>query len=121
MNHTIHWIILRVPFLVTFNTSFAREIGPVYAPIEATLEFEVVGDRTNYIDSQNIYPEVKSRILQSNGDKLFHDTRNASAIFSPLFVSRTPHFFFSERIITALGIKVSSANDKYAQKAFIET
>ena len=53
------------PVLNTFNTSFEQRIGSVYAPNGPTLEFEVVGDRTNFIDLQNICLEVKCRLLRS--------------------------------------------------------
>ena len=42
---------------ITFNTSLEQKIGPVYAPNGPTLEFEVIGDRTNLIDLQNIFLE----------------------------------------------------------------
>ena len=113
-------IIERPPILITSNTSFEHKIGPVYAPNGPTLEFEVVGDRTNFFDLQNIYLEVKCRILRPNGDKLDYDAGNAAATGSPSFVNNTLHSLFSECSITANGIKISS-NGNYAQKASTET
>ena len=120
-SHSSLDIFERPPLLITFNTSFEQKIGPVYAPNGPTLEFEVVGDRTNFIDLQNIYLEVKCRILRPNGDKLAYDAGNAAATDAPFFVNNTLHSLFSECSITANGIKISSANGNYAQKAFIET
>ena len=106
---------------ITLNTSFEQKNGPVYAPIGPTLDFEVVGDRTNFIGFQNIYLEFKYWIFRPNGHKLLNDEGIVSATYSPFFVSETLHCLFSGRRITAKGNKVSSANGIYAHKAFIET
>ena len=107
--------------MITLSKSFEQKIGPVYAPNGPTLEFEVVADRTIFIDLQNICLDVKGRILRPNGDKLEYDAGNAAATDAPFFVNNALHSFFSECSITANGIKISSANGNYAQKAFIKT
>ena len=114
-------IIERPPLLNTFNTSFEQKIGPLYALNAPTLKFQVVGDRTNFIDLQNNYLKVKCTILRPNGHKLEYDAGNSAAADSPFFVNNTLHSLFSACSITANGIKISSANGNYAQKAFIET
>ena len=119
-SHSSLEIFERPPVLNTFNTSFEQRIGSVYAPNGPTLEFEVGGDRFNFIDLQNIYLEVKCRILRPNGDKLEYDAGNAAATDAPFFVNNTLHSLFSECSITANDIK-TSYNGNYAQKAFIET
>lgn len=111
----------RPPLLITFDTSFEQKIGPLYAPNGPTLEFEVVGDRTNFIDLQNIYLGIKCKILQSNGNNLRYDATDAAASDLPVFVNNTLHSLFSECTVAANGIKISSANGNYSQKAFIET
>ena len=83
---------LSVP-LFNFNTSLEQKIGPVYAPNGPTLDFEVVGDRTNFIDLQNIYLEVKCRFLTPNGDTLQYNATNAAATESTFLVKKTPQFF----------------------------
>ena len=116
-------IIERPPLLITFNTPFEQKIGPVCAPNGPTLEFEVVGDRTNFSDLQNIYLEVKCWIFRPNGNKLDYDAGNAAANDAPFFVNNAVHSLhslFSECNITPNGIKVSFANGNYAQKAFID-
>ena len=120
-SHSSMEIFERPPLLITSNTSFEQKTGPVYAPNGATLKFEVVGDRTNFVELQNIYLEVKCRILIPNGDKLEYDAGNASANGSPFFVNNTLHSLFFECSITANGIKIPSANGNYGQKAFNET
>ena len=111
----------RPPLLITFDTSFEQKVGPLYAPNGPTLEFEVVGDRTNFIDLQNIYLEVKCKILQSNNNNLRYNAADAALSDSPIFVNNTLHSLFSDCSVTANGIKISSSNGNYAQKAFIET
>ena len=120
-NHSSLDLFEKPPLLVTFDTSFEQKIGPLYAPNGPTLEFELVGDRTNFIDLQNIYLEVKCRILQSNGNNLRYDATDASLTDSPCFVNNTLHSLFSDCTVSANGFKVSSSNGYYAQKAFIET
>ena len=39
------------PLLVTYDQSFEQKTGPLYSP---SLEFDVVGDRNNFIDLQKI-------------------------------------------------------------------
>ena len=43
------------PLLVTFDQSFKQKTGPVYSPSGSSLEFEVVGDRNNFIDLQKTF------------------------------------------------------------------
>ena len=111
----------RPPVLITFDTSFEQKIGPLYSPNGPTLEFEVVGDRTNFIDLQNIYLEVKCKILQSDSNRLRFPTGDAAASDLPIFVNNTLHSLFSDCSVSANGIKIFSSIGNYAQKAFIET
>ena len=37
------------------------------------LEFEISGDRNNFIDLQKIFLEIKCKIVQSSGADLKHD------------------------------------------------
>ena len=120
-SHSSLDIFERPPLLITFDTSFEQKIGPIYAPDGPTLEFEVTGDRSNFIDLQNIYLEVKCKIEQVNGDPLRYHATNATERDTPKFVNNTLHSLFSDCSITANGIKISSANGNYAAKAFLET
>ena len=43
----------------TFDQSFEQKTGTFYSPTGSSLEFEVVGDRNNFIDLQKNYLEVK--------------------------------------------------------------
>ena len=55
------------PFLVTFENAFTQKIGPSYSPDGPMLEFEVLGDRNNFIDLQRTRLEMVARIVRSNG------------------------------------------------------
>ena len=90
-NHSSLDLFEKPSLLVTFDTSFEQKVGPLYAPNGPTLEFEVVGDRTNFIDLQNIYLEVKCRILQANGNILRYDATDANLTDSPCFVNNILH------------------------------
>ena len=45
--------------LVTFDGSFCQKVGPFYSPNGPRLEFEVAGDRKNFIDLKKIFLEIK--------------------------------------------------------------
>ena len=120
-NHSSLDLFEKPPLLVTFDTSFEQKIGPLYAPNRPTLEFELVGNRTNFIDLQNIYLKVKCRILQPNGKILQYDAPDSSLTDLPCFVNNTLHSLFSDCTVSANGFKASSSNGYFAQKAFIET
>ena len=52
-SHSSLDIFERSPVLITFDSSFEQKIGPSYSSNGPTLEFEVVGDRNNFLDPQN--------------------------------------------------------------------
>ena len=106
-SHCSRGIFERPPLIFTFDTSFEQKVGPAYAQNGPIVEFEVVGDRTNFIDWQNINLEVKCEILKSSGNKINYDEANTD---SPCFVNNTLHSLFSENAFTANGIKISSGN-----------
>ena len=120
-NHSSLDLFGKPPLLVTFDTSFEQKIGSLYAPNGPTLEFELIGDRKNFIDLQNIYLEVKCKILLTSGNNLRYDAGDATLSDSPCFVNNTLHSLFSDCTVSANGFKISSSNGYYAQKAFIET
>lgn len=120
-SHTSLDIFERSPVLITFDSSFEQKVGPTYSPDGPTLEFEIVGDRNNFLDLQRIFLEIKCKILQSDGSILRYDNTSAANSDLPIFVNNTLHSLFSECTVTANGIKVSNANGVYAHKAFIET
>ena len=115
------------PLLITFDDSFCQKIGPVYSPNGPMLEFEVTGDRNNFIDLQKIFLEIKCKIIQSTGAPLEYDGTSAATkaditkTNSPYLANNTLHSLFSDCTISANGLKISNANGHYAHKSFIET
>ena len=107
--------------LITFDQSFERKTGPLYSPSGSSLQFEVVGDRNNFIDLQKIYLEIKCRILQTDGTDLRYTTGDANASDLPYFVNNILHSLFADCTVSANGVKISTANGPYAHKSFIET
>ena len=95
--------------------------GPLYPPNGPTLEFEVVGDRINFIELQNVYLEVKCKVLQSDSNTLPFTTGYAPASDLPFFVNNTLHSLFSDCSVSANGINFSSSNGNYVQKDLVET
>ena len=49
--------------LVTFDGSFCQKLGPVYSPNGPMLEFEVSGDRNNFIDLQKIFSKSNVKLF----------------------------------------------------------
>ena len=109
------------PVLSTFDSSFEQKIGPIYSPNGPTLEFEVVGDRNNFLDLQKFFLEIKCKTEQSDGNDLLCDATDATQTDTPIFANDTFHSLFSECTVTANRIKISNANGVYAHKAFFET
>ena len=70
--------------LVTFDGSFCQKLGPVYSPDGPMLEFEVTGDRNNFIDLQNFFLEVKCKIVQSSGADLKYDGQLLLTLLKPM-------------------------------------
>ena len=97
--------------LVNFDGSFEQKIGPLYAPNGPTLVFEVKGDRTIFIDIQNIYLEVKCKIVKTDNTNLIYVTGDATQQDTPVFVNNTLHSLFSDCTVAAQGVKVSSQMD----------
>ena len=109
--------------LVTFDGSFCQKLGPVYSPNGPMLEFEVAGDRNNFIDLQKIFL-VKCKIVQSSEANLKYDGTAAADVTktdAPYFCNNVLHSLFSDCTVSANGLKISKANGNYAHKSFIET
>ena len=85
------------------------------------MEFEVVGDRNNFIDWQKIYLEIKCRILQTDGTDLRYTHGDANASDLLYFADNILHSLFAYCTVSANDIKISTANGHYAHKSFIET
>ena len=97
------------PLLDTFENAFTKKIGPSYSPDGHMLEFQVLGDRNNFIDIQRTRLEIVARIVRSNGTVL---RTHASDPLSSLF---------SECTLSLNGEKISTTNANFAHKSLIET
>ena len=114
----------KLPLSVTFDGSFCQKLGPVYSPNGPMLEFEVAGDRNNFINLQIIFLEVKCKIVQSSEADLRYDRGAATDVKktdAPYFCNNVLHSLFSDCTLSANGQKISNANGNYAHKSFIET
>ena len=108
--------------LVTFDGSFCQKLGPVYSPNGPMLEFEVAGDRNNFIDLQKIFLEVKCKIVQSIEASLKYDGTAAADVTktdAPYFCNNVLHSLFSDCTVSANGLKISNANGNYAPKVLL--
>ena len=99
--------------LVTFDGSFCQNLGPVYSPDGPMLEFEVTGDRNNFIDLQKMFLEINCKSVQSSGADLKYDgaaTADTTRTDSPYFCNNVLHSLFSDCTVSANGLKISNAN-----------
>ena len=94
------------PLLVTFDQSFQQKTGQLYSPSGSSLEFEFVGDRNIFIDLQKLYPEIKCRILQTDGTDLLYTAGDANASDLPYFTNNILHSLFADCTVSANGIKI---------------
>ena len=77
------------------------------------LEFEVTGDRNNFIDLQKFFLEIKCKIVQSSGDDLKYDgaaTADTARTDAPYLCHIVLHSLFSDCTVSANGLKISNAN-----------
>ena len=52
--HTTLELFEKQALRITFDNALTQKAGPSYAPDGPMLEFEVLGDRNNFIDLQNL-------------------------------------------------------------------
>ena len=72
------------------------------------LEFELSGDRNNFIDLQKIFLEIKCKIVQSSGADLKYDAGAATdkaKTDAPYFCNNVLHSLFSDCTVSANGQK----------------
>ena len=85
------------------------------------LEFEITGDRKNFVDLQKIYLEIRCKVTPSNGADLRYDNTDPTGSGSPFLVNNSLYSLFFDCILSANGLKVSNANSNFAHKSFIGT
>ena len=64
---------------------------------------------------------MKCRILQTHRTDLRYTDGDANASDRPYFANNILYSLFADRTVSAIGIKISTANGHYARKSFIET
>ena len=52
--HTKLDLFEKQPLLITFDNAFTQKVGPSYSPDGPMLEFEVLGDRNDFIELQKL-------------------------------------------------------------------
>ena len=95
--HSLLDLFEKPALLVTFDGSFCQKLGPVYSPNGPMLEFEVAGDRNNFIDLQKIFLEIKCKIVQSCDADLTYDNAAAADVTktdAPYFATMSYIHFF---------------------------
>ena len=84
------------PPLVRSDTSFEQKTSPIYASKCPTLEFEITGDCTNFIDLQNTYLEVKFQILKADDTNLTYHAQDDDQRDISSLVNNTLHSLYSD-------------------------
>ena len=83
------------------------------------LEFEVLGDRNNFIDLQKLLLEIKCKISRNNDGNLRTGT-DAANTDAPYLSNNALHSYFQNCTVSANTVKISNTNGNYAHKSFIE-
>ena len=76
--------------LITFDNVFTQKVETSYSPDGPMLEFEVLGDRNNFIDLQKLLLEIKCKISRNNDGDLRTGT-DAANTDAPYLSSNTLH------------------------------
>ena len=118
--HTTFDLFEKQPLLITFDNAFTQKVGPSYSPDGPMFEFEVLGDRNNFIDLQKLLLEIKCKISRNNDGDLGTGT-DATITDVPYLSNNALPSLFSECTVSANGVKISNTNGNYAHKTFIET
>lgn len=110
--------------LTPFDRGFTEEIFPKTNLNGPTLEFELSGERNVYVDLINIYLQLKISLLSYDHahatDKSFKIITDAAA--DPGCVANNIlHSIFSNCDVSLQGVQISTANNLYGHKAYIET
>ena len=82
------------------------------------LEFEVLGDRNNFIDLQRTRSEIVARIVQNNGNVLRTHATEAAQRDTPYLFNNPLSTSFSECTMSVHGEKISTTNASFAHKEF---
>jgi len=90
-----------------------------YNPVSAIahglpIEFNVLGSGQDYIDMNNTQLYVRAKIIRANGDAITNDDHVGP-------INLTLHSLFSEVDFKLNGTLISSTNNTYAYRAYIET
>ena len=101
--HTTLDLFEKQPLLITFDKALTQKIGPSYSPDGPMLEFEVLGDRNNFIDLQNFLLEIKCKISRNNDGNLRTGT-DATNKNAPFLSNNALHSLFSECTVSANGV-----------------
>ena len=103
--HTTFDLFEKQPLLITFDNAFTQKVGPSYSPDGPMLEFEVLGDRNNFIDLQKLLLEIKYKISRNNDCNLRTET-DATNTDAHYFSNNALHSLFSECTVSANGVKI---------------
>ena len=74
------------------------------------MEIEIVGDRNNFFDLQEVNLEIKCRIFQTDGTDLLYSAGDANASDPPYFDNNILHSLFAGCTVSEKGIKSLTAN-----------
>ena len=119
---TARWTYLRNRLYLSLLKTHSPKINdPSYSPDGPMLEFELLGDRNNFIDLQRTRLEKVARIVRNNGNVLRTHATEVANRDTPYFVNNPLYSLFSECTLSLNGEKTSTTNANFAHKSFIET
>ena len=117
--HTTLYLFEKEPLLIVFDRGFTQIVGPSYSPDGSMLEFQVLGDRNNFINGQKLLLEIKRKISRNNDGNIRTGT-DAATTDAPYLCNNALHSLFSECTLFVNVVKISNKNGNYAHKALLK-
>ncbi len=107
--------------LTPFDRGYTEEVFSKTILNGSTLEFDVSGERNIYVDLRNIYLHLKLKLLSWNNTTSVFEEITDVTTDTACVVNNILHSAFSNVEASLQGVQISSSNNLYGHKAFIET
>ena len=101
--HTTLNLFEKQPLLITFDNALTKKVGPSYSPDGPMLEYEVLGDRNNFIDLQKLLLEIKCKISRNNDGGLRTRT-DATNTEAPYLSNNALHSLYFQNALYLLAV-----------------
>ncbi len=109
---------------ISLDRGITEQVYPKTSVNGPVLEFELSGERTSFIDMRNVHLQLALQVIKmTSGDSgsLTESPIKRSTGDKVVFVNNIMHSLFSNCEVSLNGVQVSTANNLYHHKAYIDT